>query len=150
MRFCGLGPGDTVPDANTLWDFREALIAARALEKAFEMLDRPSARRAICPWAARSSMPRWWRAPKQRNTDGEKAAIKAGEIPRSLEGQACQAAPEGSRCPLDGEVRQGQAEGGRRAADRHCHPVLGYKSHISIDRRHGLIRREPDHRCGGP
>jgi len=28
MRFCGLGPGDVVPDANTLWDFREALIAA--------------------------------------------------------------------------------------------------------------------------
>ena len=22
MRFCGLGPGDAVPDANTLWDFR--------------------------------------------------------------------------------------------------------------------------------
>jgi IS5 family transposase len=21
MRFCGLGPGDVVPDANTLWDF---------------------------------------------------------------------------------------------------------------------------------
>lgn len=31
MRFCGLGPGDGVPDANTLWDFREALIAAGAL-----------------------------------------------------------------------------------------------------------------------
>ena len=23
MRFCSLGPGDAVPDANTLWDFRE-------------------------------------------------------------------------------------------------------------------------------
>jgi hypothetical protein len=23
MRFCRLGPGDAVPDANTLWDFRE-------------------------------------------------------------------------------------------------------------------------------
>ena len=22
MRFCGLGPGDKLPDANTLWDFR--------------------------------------------------------------------------------------------------------------------------------
>ncbi len=40
MRFCGLGPGGTVPNANTLWDFREALIATKALEKAFEMLDR--------------------------------------------------------------------------------------------------------------
>lgn len=28
MRFCGLGIADTVQDANTLWDFREALIKA--------------------------------------------------------------------------------------------------------------------------
>ena len=40
MRFCGLGPGDAVPDANTLWDFREALIAAGALERLFARLDR--------------------------------------------------------------------------------------------------------------
>jgi hypothetical protein len=32
MRFCGLGPGDAVPDANTLWDFREALIAVGAFD----------------------------------------------------------------------------------------------------------------------
>ena len=37
MRFCGLGPGDGVPDANTLWDFREALDCRRC------------ARRSVCP-----------------------------------------------------------------------------------------------------
>jgi len=40
MRFCGLGPGDSVPDANTLWDFREALIAADAYDALFARLDR--------------------------------------------------------------------------------------------------------------
>jgi IS5 family transposase len=39
MRFCGLGLGNTVPDANTLWDFRDALIGARALEPLFVRLD---------------------------------------------------------------------------------------------------------------
>jgi IS5 family transposase len=39
MRFCRLGPGDAVPDANTLWDFREALIATGALERLFTRLD---------------------------------------------------------------------------------------------------------------
>jgi IS5 family transposase len=38
MRFCRLGPSDAVPDANTLWDFREALIAAGALERLFTRL----------------------------------------------------------------------------------------------------------------
>ena len=40
MRFCGLGPGDAVPDANTLWDFREALIGAGAFDALFTRLDR--------------------------------------------------------------------------------------------------------------
>ena len=39
MRFCRLGPGDRVPDANTLWDFREALIRAGALDELFAELD---------------------------------------------------------------------------------------------------------------
>ena len=35
MRFCGLGPGDArARDANTLWDFREALIAAGRARRA--------------------------------------------------------------------------------------------------------------------
>jgi transposase, IS5 family len=29
MRFLGLGLADTVPDANTIWTFREALTRAR-------------------------------------------------------------------------------------------------------------------------
>ena len=44
MRFCGLGIADTVPDtvpdANTLWDVREALIKADALDALFDELDR--------------------------------------------------------------------------------------------------------------
>ncbi|MCJ8336766.1 MAG: hypothetical protein MJH10_21505, partial [Epibacterium sp.] len=35
-----LGIADTVPDANTLWDFREALIKADALDALFDELDR--------------------------------------------------------------------------------------------------------------
>ena len=81
MRFCGLGPGDTVPDANTLWDFREALIAAKALEKAFEMLDRTISAAGYLPMGGQIIDATLVAAPKQPNTDGEKAAIKAGEIP---------------------------------------------------------------------
>ena len=40
MRFCGLTIVDPVPDANTLWDFREALIAAGAFDRLFEHLDK--------------------------------------------------------------------------------------------------------------
>ena len=49
MRFCGLG--DAVPDANTLWDFREALIAAGALDALFARLDRAITEAGYLPMA---------------------------------------------------------------------------------------------------
>ena len=39
MRFLGLGLADTVPDANTIWTFREALKRANAIEALFARFD---------------------------------------------------------------------------------------------------------------
>ena len=39
MRFLGLGLGDPVPDANTIWTFREALTKAGAIERLFALFD---------------------------------------------------------------------------------------------------------------
>jgi len=81
MRFCGLGPGDAVPDANTLWDFREALIAAKALDRLFERLDQAIQAAGYLPMGGQIIDATLVAAPKQRNTEAEKAAIKAGEVP---------------------------------------------------------------------
>jgi len=40
MRFLGLGLGDNVPDAKTIWLFREHLTQARAVENLFARFDR--------------------------------------------------------------------------------------------------------------
>ncbi len=39
QRFLGLGLGDMVPDANTIWTFGEALIRAKAVEGPFRRFD---------------------------------------------------------------------------------------------------------------
>ena len=39
MRFLGLGLGDKVPDAKTIWLFREHLVEARAMENLFVRFD---------------------------------------------------------------------------------------------------------------
>ncbi len=39
QRFLGLGLGDTVPDANTIWTFREALTKAKAIEGLLRRFD---------------------------------------------------------------------------------------------------------------
>ena len=39
MRFLGLGPSDAVPDANTIWNFREALKRVGAVDALFAQFD---------------------------------------------------------------------------------------------------------------
>ncbi|CAA7626912.1 transposase [Magnetospirillum sp. SS-4] len=81
LRFCGLRPGDAVPDANTLWDFREALIKTKALERLFSKLDQAISDAGYLAMGGQIIDATLVAAPKQRNSDGEKEAIKAGQIP---------------------------------------------------------------------
>jgi hypothetical protein len=76
---------DTVPDANTIWGFREALTRARLTGKpAMEVLFAcfgalsPAGFLAMSGQIIDASIVA---APKQRNTDGEKRDIKEGRIP---------------------------------------------------------------------
>jgi IS5 family transposase len=71
-----------VPDENTLWDFREALIAAKALEKLFARLNEAISAAGFLPMGGQIVDATLVAAPKQRNTDDEKADIKAGRTPR--------------------------------------------------------------------
>jgi transposase len=79
MRFCGLTIADPVPDANTLWDFREALIAVGAFDRLFEQLDKAIKDAGYIPMGGQIVDASLVAAPRQRNTDEEKAAIKAGK-----------------------------------------------------------------------
>ena len=72
-----------MPDANTLWDFREALIAAKVLDELFDRLDRAIQDAVYLPMGGQIIDATLVAAPRQRNSDGEKSAIKAGEIPEA-------------------------------------------------------------------
>jgi transposase, IS5 family len=142
MRFCGLGPGDGVPDANTLWDFREALIGAGALDGLFTRLDRAITQAGYLPMSGQIVDATLVAAPRQRNTNTEKAAIKAGR-------SAAEIWPETPAKARQKDVdarwtmkfsKAKPAADGKPQIDIAI-PAFGYKSHISIDRRHGIIRR---------
>jgi transposase, IS5 family len=132
MRFCGLGPGDAVPDANTLWDFREALIAAGTLDDLFALLDRAITEAGYLPMAGQIVDATLVAAPRQRNTDAEKARIKAGESADEIwpdkpakarqKGEPFRAigpSDNGERRALDDEVLEGEAGRRRQAAGGH-------------------------------
>src|SRR5438105_15083934 len=86
LRFLGLGLGDTVPDANTIWTFREALTRARisgrpAIEVLFERFNAALAAAGFLAMSGQIIDASIVAAPKERNTDGEKRDIEEGRIP---------------------------------------------------------------------
>jgi transposase, IS5 family len=123
MRFCGLGPGEAVPDANTLWDFREALIRAKALDGLFARLDRAISEAGYLPMSGQIVDATLVAAPRQRNTHEEKAAQKDTGTRWTVKFAKAKPTTDG-KPQIDIAI-----------------PTFGYKAHISIDRRHGVIRR---------
>src|SRR5271166_6552638 len=112
MRFLGLGLADTVPDANTIWTFREALTRARiagrpAIEVLFERFDAALAAAGYLAMSGQIIDASIVAAPKQRRRE---ARPQGGPHPTTVGKQASEAAPEGPRCALDGQIHQGQAE----------------------------------------
>jgi IS5 family transposase len=142
MRFCRLGPGDAVPDANTLWDFREALIAAGALEALFARLDRAITEAGYLPMSGQIVDATLVAAPRQRNTEGEKARIKAGEKAADIwPDQPAKARQKDTEARWTVKVTKAKPAVDGKSQSDIAIPLFGYKSHISIDRRHGIIRR---------
>ena len=117
MRFCRLGPGDRVPDANTLWDFREALVRAGALDALFGPA-RPGDHGRGHPAAGRADPSRTpirdrgcraIGAPSVRATMARAGRRAAPASHRGREG-AGEGRPERGRA-LARQARQGAAEG---------------------------------------
>jgi len=80
-------------------------------------------------------------APKQRNTETEKKDVREGRIPDDWKDHPAklrQKDRDARWTLVFGKARL--REDGSRHADIAI-PVFGYKSHASIDRRHGFIRR---------
>jgi IS5 family transposase len=142
MRFCGLGAGDGVPDANTLWDFREALIQAGALDALFARLERAITGAGYLAMSGQIVDATLVAAPRQRNTKGETAAIRAGKSAAEIwPDKPAKARQKDVNARWTLKVSKAKpADDGAQRMDIVI-PVFGYKSHISIDRRHGIVRR---------
>jgi IS5 family transposase len=81
MRFLGLGLADAVPNANTIWTLREALKRADAVQALFQRFDATLKAAGYLAIGGQIVDATIVAAPKQRNTETERAAIKTGQIP---------------------------------------------------------------------
>jgi len=142
MRFLGLGLVDKVPDAKTIWSFRERLTKAGAIEALFARFDRAIREAGSIPMSGQIVDASLVSAPKQRNSDGEKKTIKEGRIPEDWKANPTKLRRDrtATRAGRWSQAKARLREDGTRHADIAI-PIFGYKSHAGIDRRHGFIRK---------
>jgi transposase, IS5 family len=126
MRFVGLGLEDAVPDAKTLWLYREALAKAGAVEGLFNQFDGYLKAKGYLAMGGQIIDATIVPVPRQRNSRDDNATVKAGETPREWEAQP---------------AKDRQKDKDARWTKKHGKSYFGYKNHISIDRRHKLVRR---------
>ena len=125
MRFLDLPVECHVPDAKTLWLFRDHLVQQGLIQKLFKKFNRYLDREG---YAARkgqivdaSIVP----VPTSHNTRTENVQIRQGDVPKEW-------------APQPHKRRQKDTDA--RWTRKHGKNYYGYKNHISIDRQHKVIR----------
>ena len=141
MRFLGLGLGDAVPDANTIWTFREALTKAGAVERLFELFDQELRAQGYLAMSGQLVDATIVAAPKQRNTRAEKQAIKDGRVPDDWQDKPAKLRQKDRDARWTVKTTKAKPREGETPMVDLAIPEFGYQNHISADRRHRLIRR---------
>ena len=142
MRFVDLALHEPVPDATTVWLFRERLVRAGAIERLFARFDDAPREKGLLAMGGQVVDATVVKARTARLTAEEKAAIRGGGTPEGWTPARKAQIDRDARWTLRrGRKRPRAADGGsRRQAVAITVPVSGYESHLGIDRAHGLIR----------
>jgi IS5 family transposase len=152
MRFLGFDLGAPTPDENTIRHFRNRLTETGTLKRVMKAFDWQLQKKGYIPMAGQIVDASLVPAPKQRNSEPEKSAIKEGKSAREIwpdePNKAAQKDVDARwTLKIGGKVRY-RPDG--TPLPMIATPVFGYKSHISIDRRFGFIREAVVTSASGP
>lgn len=126
MSFLDLKMGDFIPDAKTIWDFRQRLEAnsAQGSQRLFTHFEKTLTDQGIIAREGSIIDASFVNAPRQRNTREQNEQIKAGECPEGFEPHT----PKGQQKDLDA-----------RWAKKNQETHYGYKNHVKADAKTKLI-----------
>src|SRR5438128_19262 len=126
MRFLDLELDDPVPDASTIWLFREAMAQAGLIDKLFERFGQHLEAEGYIARGGQIIDATIVSVPKQRNTKEENETIKAGKTPEGWEQQP---------------AKNAQKDKDARWTKKNDASFYGYKNHLGVDKAHKLIRK---------
>jgi IS5 family transposase len=124
MRFLGLGINDPVPDAKTIWLFRDKLTQGGMVEKLFSLLDNQLDRDGIIVHKGKLVDASIVEVPIQRNSKEENQQLKEGVLPEEWK--------ENKRRQKDVDAKWNR-KGNQDS--------FGYKDHIKADGKTKIITR---------
>lgn len=124
MRFLGLSLSDKVPDAKTIWHFREQLTKKNLTEKLFLLFLERLKEKGLIASEGKIIDASFVEVPVQRNGREENKRIKGGEIPEQWKEE-----PHKLR----------QKDSDARWTKKNGKSYYGYKDHIKADKKSKLI-----------
>ena len=142
MRFLGLGLAERVPDARTIWVFREKLTKAGAIKTLFERFDATLRQTGYIAMSGQIVDASLIAAPRQHNSEDQKQAIKGGRIPKDWKDKPAKLRQKDrdARWTVKFTKAKPRDDGSMPPVDLAI-PLFGYQNHVSIDRGFGFIRR---------
>jgi IS5 family transposase len=138
MRFLDLDLCENVPDAKTIWLYRERLKKKGLMDCLFSLFDQTLRERGYLAMGGQIVDASIIQSPRQRMTKEEKTQVKAGEIPEDWKAHPAKLAQKDREARW--VVKYSKAKGEGKAVDLAI-PFFGYKNHVSMDRRYGFIRK---------
>ena len=142
LRFLNFDLGAPTPDANTIRLFREKLTEAGALDALFADFDRQLKERGYLAMGGQIVDATLVAAPKQRNTEPEKAAIKEGKSAAEIwPDEPARAAQKDTDARWTLKFAKGRPAADGKPQIDIAIPSFGYKSSIGICRAFGFIRK---------
>jgi len=126
MRFLGLDLNDKVPDAKTIWFYRETLKNAKVMDNLFDRFDDLLEEEGLITRKGTILDATFVEAPRQRNHREENKAIKEGQVPEEWQ------KPENKH-------KLQQKDTDARWAKKGNQTYFGYKDHVKADADSKLI-----------
>ena len=126
MRFLGLHLGDRVPDAKTIWLFRDALTKANIMRELFDVFNKQLEDAHLITRTGTIVDATFVDAPRQRNSKDENKERRAGNIPEEWK------KPENKN-----KLRQKDLDATWTSKGGETH--YGYKDHVKADADSKLI-----------
>ena len=128
QRFLGLSLCDKVPDAKTIWHFREELKNAKILDTVFYRFVEQLEQKGIITHSGSIVDATFVDVPRQRNTKNENDEIKEGQTPKEWEKKK-------------NKNKKAQKDVNARWMTKNKERHFGYKNHVNVDKKSKLITK---------